>query len=660
MKKFFPVWIALFCLIGASMAQNQEDVLLTINGKPVYTGEFVRLISKNQGASGMEKPDLKESLDVFINFKLKVKEASAMGLDTARQFKDEMASYRTQLGRPYLLDQEVTEDLVREAYERSLWEIRASHILIGVAMDAPPSDTLLAYQKAMQLREQLIKGAPFETIARESSDDPTAAENGGDLGYFSVFQMVYPFENAVYQTPVNGISEPVRTNFGYHILKVTDKRPNRGKVQVAQIWKSTNLMMTDEEREKVKAEAYQIWEQLKNGADFADLANKQSDDRSSGPRGGIIPQWFGTGGMHPDFVEASFALENIGDFSEPVFTNMGYHIIRLVNKRPPESFEVQHPALLKSVKNSDRAQKSESTVVEKLKKEYNYKVNESALEDFYRMVDPSIFEGRWDANPALQKKDVLFTLNNINVLQSDFARFLALNMRQSKATTIAEYVDQKFEAFSRAKILEYEESRLEQKYPEFRYLMQEFYDGNLIFEVSNRKIWSMAGADTVGLNNFYQSNTGKYMWPERIDLTTIRLKGLDENDKRIKDLRKLAEEWGKAGETEDQLRGKLAEALKDSQGISFEVSTSTAAKGDLWVVDQIKWKKGLTETLNDGSSTIIGWISAVHPPKPKSLDEIRGLVTADYQDYLEKEWIKELRQKYTVKVNEDVLAKIKL
>ncbi len=658
MKRFTLLFFIISCTFNLSLAQQNEELLLTIGDQPVYKEEFIRLITKNQAAAEIKKTNIQDALDIFINFKLKVTEARALGMDTARQFLGEMSDYRKQLGKPYLLDQEVTEELVREAYERGLWEIRASHILVGVAMDAPPADTLLAYQKAMQLREQLLRGADFQTLARDFSNDPSAVDNGGDLGYFTVMQMVYPFENAVYQTELGGISEPVRTQFGYHILTVTEKRPNQGKVQVAQIYKAFNYTMSDEEKEQVRQQALEIWEQLKAGADFAELANKQSDDRTTGPRGGLIPQWFGFGGMHPEFVDASFKLKNIGDFSEPVMTNMGYHVIKLVNKRDPESFEAQYPALLKSVKNSDRSQKSEQVVVEKLKKEYGFTLNQKAYEEFYRLVDPSVFSGKWDPNPAMQKREVLFTLNGKSFIQADFARFLALNMRQTRETTVAEFVDQKFNAFVHSQVLDYEESMLEKKYPDFKYLMKEFHEGNLIFEVSNLMIWSKAGQDSAGLLQFYHQHVNKYQWSERLNATILRVKGVDASDKTFKEIRKGFEDICKAEQDLEKIRQSTAQLLSGYPGTGFEVSGGKYSRGDNWAVDQIKWKKGMADPLNDGSATLLVWVREVLAQEPKPLNEIRGQVTADYQDHLEKEWIKSLRQKYPVKINEDVLSKI--
>ncbi|MCD6333599.1 MAG: peptidyl-prolyl cis-trans isomerase, partial [Bacteroidales bacterium] len=640
--------------------QAQKDqILFTINDQPVYAGEFINMAEKNRSEIKGQQPGLKESLDLFINFKLKVMEARRLGLDTSKQFINEIQSYRKQLARPYLLDPKVTDELVKEAYDRLQWEIRASHILVAVKMDAPPADTLLAYQKAMRIRERLLKGDDFATVAREMSSDPTAKDNGGDLGYFTALQMVYPFENAVYNTKAGEISEPVRTQFGYHILTVTDKRPNRGKVHVAQIWKAYNSMMNEDEKKKVKKEIDQIYQQLKNGADFTELANKYSDDRSSGSNGGVLP-WFGFGEMHPDFVEAAFALKKIGDISPPVETNMGYHIIKILGRKPPESYKEAYPKLYKKIKNKPRAQKSEEVVVERLKKEYHFTVNKKNLEEFYRLVDPSIFDARWDPNPALQKRGVLFTIDGHPYLQSDFAKFLALNMKESSIKTIAEYVDKRFDDFVHTKILEYEETKLPEKYPEYRYLIQELEEGSLVFELSNREVFSKASEDTVGLKEFYQAHISDYMQGKRLDALIIHLKGVTPDNNLLKKFRKHTAESCKKGCDIKELQTQLKTIAGDHTDISFDIVPGKFSKGDQWVIDQIKWKKGLSPTVTDHGTQIFVWVNNILNPEPKPFNKIRGEVTADYQDSLDKELVQRLHSKYSIKINKDVLAGIKL
>jgi peptidyl-prolyl cis-trans isomerase SurA len=650
---------AALLLLTSMKSFSQEAVLMTIGDKPVYSSEFTRILNKNKNNLSGQKPSVQESLDMFVNFKLKVREAEAQGLDTSASFKKELASNREQLAKPYLMDQEVTDELVKEAYERSKWEVRASHILVGVKQDAQAGDTLLAYRKAMSVRDRLIKGDKFEDVAKEVSDDPSAATNGGDIGFIPVLQVVYPFETAIFTMKIGEISMPVRTQFGYHIIRVTDKKPARGKIHVATIWKAFNYTMTDEEKAKAKEEIQNIYLQLKSGADFNDLARKYSDDRTMAVRGDA-GFWIGPNQKEPSFDQAAYGIKNTGEITEPVETTLGWFIIRLLDKKAPDTWDEAKSVLSTQIARDLRSQKSEQVVVNKLKKEYNYQLNTPNFEEFYRLVDPSIFAGKWDATPALQKMGVLFTLGNLTVRQNEFASYLALTVKKGTVRTIAEFVDEKFNDYAKSRILEYEKTQLDRKYPEFRDLYHEFRDGNLLFEITDKMVWSKASKDTAGMLTYFAANQSKYMWPQRLDAVVIFAKGANNLQKMVEEYRSALTKKCKDGCDGVTVQNTLSEITSQYSGNSFEVEDKLFAKGDNWMVDQVKWKPGASEIKNEQDTKIFIWINKLIEPNPKKLDDIRGQVTADYQDNLEKEWIKVLREKYPVKINQDVLSRIKL
>jgi peptidyl-prolyl cis-trans isomerase SurA len=650
---------AALLLLTSMKSFSQEAVLMTIGDKPVYSSEFTRILNKNKNNLSGQKPSVQESLDMFVNFKLKVREAEAQGLDTSASFKKELASNREQLAKPYLMDQEVTDELVKEAYERSKWEVRASHILVGVKQDAQAGDTLLAYRKAMSVRDRLIKGDKFEDVAKEVSDDPSAATNGGDIGFIPVLQVVYPFETAIFTMKIGEISMPVRTQFGYHIIRVTDKKPARGKIHVATIWKAFNYTMTDEEKAKAKEEIQNIYLQLKSGADFNDLARKYSDDRTMAVRGDA-GFWIGPNQKEPSFDQAAYGIKNTGDITEPVETTLGWFIIRLLDKKAPDTWDEAKSVLSTQIARDLRSQKSEQVVVNKLKKEYNYQLNTPNFEEFYRLVDPSIFAGKWDATPALQKMGVLFTLGNLTVRQNEFASYLALTVKKGTVRTIAEFVDEKFNDYAKSRILEYEKTQIDRKYPEFRDLYHEFRDGNLLFEITDKMVWSKASKDTAGMLTYFAANQSKYMWPQRLDAVVIFAKGANNLQKMVEEYRSALTKKCKDGCDGVTVQNTLSEITSQYSGNSFEVEDKLFAKGDNWMVDQVKWKPGASEIKNEQDTKIFIWINKLIEPNPKKLDDIRGQVTADYQDNLEKEWIKVLREKYPVKINQDVLSRIKL
>ena len=653
------LWLSLAILFSAinTFSQEQDQVLLTIDKKPVYSSEFVRILTKNLHHQD-EKPDIEESIDIFINFKLKVKAAEDEGIDTTEEFIRDLKQYRSQLAKPYLMDQKVTKELLDEAWERSQVEYRSSHILIGIAKDASPGDTLLAFQKAANFKMRLNDGEDFAELAKEVSDDPSARTNGGDLGFYTVFDLVYPFENAAYNTSVGEVSEPVRTEFGYHLIKITERIPTRGQIKVAIILKSSMYGMSEEEHATLKTEIDQIYDKLVSGADFGETAMKYSEDKNSGSRGGQLP-WFGVGNKPKDFEQAAFSLKNIGDFSEPVLTQLGWYIFKLIDRQIPTREEMASTFERKISRDASRSAKSIKVITDRLKQEYDFSINQKNYEEFYRLVDPSIFKERWDPNPALQKKGVLFSLNGKDYLQAEFAKFLTLNMRESREVPIAEFLDKRFTSFIETSILAYEETQLDRKYPEFRDLYQEFRDGNMLYEVMDKKVWSKASADTVGLKDFYDTNKDSYLWGERLNGTIIYCKTDLDLDKMVDEMHKAVTKYSKSDTSAKALEEVLEEVAVKYSG-SFELRSGPFSKNENPLTDNIKWKKGVSEIIIEDNSRIFVWVRSILEPMPKNLREARGQITADYQDFLDKQWISELKEKYSVEINKDVLKGIQL
>ncbi|MCK5822320.1 MAG: peptidylprolyl isomerase [Bacteroidales bacterium] len=657
MKKFVFGFVLIVLVSGlTSWAQEQDKVLLTIDGKPVYLSEFSRILNKN--SQNQTQADIKESLDLFVNFKLKVREAESMGLDTTAQFVTELKRNRAEIARPYLLDQTVNDELLEEAYQRSLEEIRSSHILVAVTMDSPAADTLRAYQKAMKIVNRLKAGEDFATVAKEVSEDPSAQTNGGDLGYFTVFQAVYLFENAIYNTPIGEISKPVRTQFGYHIIKITDKRPARGQFQLAVIQKAYNFAMTDDERLDVKKEIDRIDELIQQGDEFSELAKKYSDDRTTGNRGGIT-RWVGVGAFPTELEDAAFALENIGDITSPIETKMGWYIIQLMGKKENPPKEEVISQMTRTIGRQARFAKSRKEIAKKLKAEYNFDLNKKNYEEFYRLVDPSIFAARWDPIIALQKTGVLFTLGNMKVLQKEFAEFLTLNMKQISATTIAEFVDREFDKFAESRIMQYEDSKLDEKYPDFRNLYQEFHDGNLLFEITDLMVWSKASKDTIGLLDFHENHKNNYLWGERADGYIVHCKSKTNFDGFSNAIYNQIDKNVKKGLSLSELEDLIATVIDPDAGDSFEITAGPFAKGTNRLIDEMKWKKGSLSKSVEAESVLITWIQSIRKPEPKALSEARGQITADYQDFLESQWVESLKQKYSVIINKDVIETIK-
>lgn len=636
------------CLFYWVAAQNNSDpVLLTIAGGKISKSEFEKIYKKNNPKdASFDKKTIQEYLDLYINFKLKVKEAEELGLDTTKAFKDELASYRKQLAQPYLTDKAVTDKLLKEAYERMQKDVRASHILVKLSQDALPRDTIAAYDKIMKIRERILKGANFADVAKEVSDDPSAKENGGDLGYFTIFQMVYPFETVAYNTKPSNLSMPVRTRFGYHLIKVIDVRPALGEIHTAHIMIKSSKGATTEDSLKARTKIEEIYKKLLAGENFQELAKQFSEDPGSAEKGGVLP-WFGTERMVPEFEKAAYDLKKNGDISSPVKTAFGWHIVKRLDRKETPSYEEIQGELKTRISKDSRSEISKLSFVQKVKKEYNFTEYPKAKEELYKVADSSLAEGKWSAEKAKNLNKPLFSLLDKVYTQQDFAKFIASNQTRKKNISSQSLVSALYEQFVNESCVAFEESRLEIKYPEFKALMQEYRDGILLFDLTDKKVWSKAVKDTVGLKEFYENNKNNYMWNERLDATIYTCA----NPQVAMQTRKLLK---KKRITKDEI---LAEVNKDSQ-LNLSIKGDKFSLGDEAIVDSIKWEKGITKDMKVKNSVVFVEVNEKIPPQPKTLEEAKGLVTSDYQAYLETEWIENLRKKYTVVVNSEVLSTI--
>ena len=363
-------------------AQEKEEVLFRIDNEKVYSSEFIRVFQKNKDiVVDYEKKDFDDYFDLFINFKIKLKQAYELKLDTISSYQAELAKYREILITPYLQDSSATEFLIKEAYDRTVTEVDVSHILIRVNTDANPKDTLIAYNKIVEAREKILNGKSFEEIAKQYSEDPSVQNNAGNLGYFSAFSMVYPFENAAFNTDIGGISNPFRTQFGYHIVEVNDRRTSLGEVQVAHIMVKNN----PNDSAFAKTKIFDIYNKLKQGDDFAQIAKEHSDDRNSAIKGGVLPQ-FGTGRMLAPFDEIAFGFENEGDFSEPFKSEYGWHILKLLKKIQVGSFEDQYSQLKERIEKGNRSKYVKKALAENLEANYEISENKNLLESFYESI----------------------------------------------------------------------------------------------------------------------------------------------------------------------------------------------------------------------------------------------------------------------------------
>lgn len=657
MNRMKSVALSLFIFTGfavtglsGSAQKKGEPVLMTIDGKPVYKAEFEAIFRKNYKKPQVEKADLEEYIDLFVKFRLKVAEAERLGLDTTAKFKSELAGYRKQLSKPYLVDRQMNDALIKEAYDRMQKDVRASHILVRVAPDAHPQDSLIAYNKAMELRKRVMAGEEFGMVAsaKNGSEDPSASTNKGDLGFFTAFQMVYPFESAVYNLKVNDVSMPVRTQFGYHIIKKTAERPARGEVKVAHIMVRLDESANGDQAQEAETKINELWEKVKKGESFEELAKQFSDDRSSGQKGGELPM-FGAGKMVEEFEEASFSLKNVGDISAPFKTQYGWHIVKKLEHKPVGELKDLEASIKQSVQRDSRSQKSTQSFISKLKSEHKFKDNSAkTLKAFIADVDTMIFYSEWEANKVKNQSAVLFSFAGGKVTAGEFATHLAGMMRKQKPEPIDGYVRRMYDGFVAQKLMNHEDNLLEKKHEDFRLLIKEYRDGILLFELTDQMVWSKGMKDSAGLAQFFEKNQKDYMWEDRVDAEIYWCANVD--------IAKKVQGMLNSGIPMDSIRRTIN--ASSSLNVTIEAGKFERSKQS-WLF--AKGGKGITDIYELAAQNKIGiaLVKDVMPAGPKLLNEVRGTVIARYQDFLEQNWVTELKARYKVSVNEDVLYSIK-
>lgn len=495
-----------------------DPVIAYLGQTPVYRSEFLYVYDKNGGIADTSNQvkSIQDYLDLYLNFRLKVQEAESLGLDTLASFRQELAGYREQLAEPYLVDSSVTRLLVREAYDHMKEEVRASHILLSVSAEAPPEDTLKVYNQILDIRQKALGGQDFNELARQFSQDPSAQTNGGDLGYFTALQMVYPFEKAAYQTPAGSVSQPVRTKFGYHLLKVTDRRPSRGKVTVAHIMVRINPDAPEAEVKAAKQKIDEIHSRLGRGESWDKLCTDFSEDGNSRNKGGVLPA-FSTGNTLPEFENTAFALAKPGDISAPVQTPYGWHIIKLVERKGLEPFAQLEPTLQQKVTKDSRSELNRKLLLERLRRENTLVENADVRKLALAQANDSLKTALWNYNPADKNlPQTLFSIKGQKYSVKEFFEYAKANQQPREKLTAAYQMERLYEEFVNESLIKYEKSHLEQKYSDFKYLVKEYHDGILLFQRMEAQVWAKSLTDTTGQKQYFEANRANYQWKQRV------------------------------------------------------------------------------------------------------------------------------------------------
>ena len=649
--KMKQLFFGLLILLNfASHAQtNTKEVLFTINNKPYYTDEFSRIYKKNIDlVKDDSQKDLDKYLELFIGYKLKINKANKLGLENNPKYKSELASYRTQLAKNYITDVKVTKELIEEGYNRSLKEVHAAHILLNLEENAVPADTLKIYNQILDIRKKALGGEDFSKLAKQFSQDPSAKENSGDLGYFSAFRMVYPFESAAFKTKKGEISMPVRTRYGYHIVKVLDIRDNRGEINVAHIMisKQTDLKL----EEKAKNTIDDIYKKLQQGEKFETLAQQFSEDKSSAEKGGVLNR-FASGQLSSDkFEDIAFSLSKENSLSAPFQTEFGWHIVKFIEKYPAKNFDEMQSDLDSKIRKDDRSRLITNSMNDKLRKEFPLKRDDKLYLAISKTINKDYLAGTWKIptdSKAFDKN--LFTIRDKPVTGIAFLEFLEKQQKGLKDVKVSlpQLTDKIYEQFVDDQLNTYYDNNLENKFPEFKDVMEEYRDGLLLFDLMEKEIWEKSKNDTIGLENFYKNHKFNYQWKNRIDaLITSSTK-----EDVIKKAQKMLKNNASSEVIKEKLNVNKKVEIMENQGI-FEEGSESLPKN-------VKFVVGISDIEKKGDYFFVTRVNKVLPAGEKTLEESKGKAINDYQQYLEENWVSDLKKEFTINVNKAVFEKVK-
>jgi len=638
----FKFLLLFLLVVQLTNAQDQDAVLLTVDGETIMVSEFLRVYNKNLDLVKNEsQKDLDSYLKLFTEYQLKLKEAKRLKLDEDPKYQREFLSYKKQLTKNYLSENKVTEDLVKEAYGRNSFDINASHVL--VRLDESVKDTTSVYDKISSLRKRVLNEG-FDKVKADAHDGITIFVE--DLGYFSAFKMVYDFESVAYNTPVGEVSEPFRTQFGYHVVKVNDKRPSRGTITAAHIMVGLNQkdsLLVPEER------INEIYKKLSQGESFDALAKQFSDDKSSAKNGGTLSPFKSGQLSSVKFEDEAFGLLNDGEFSEPFLTDYGWHIVKRISLKPINSYDELKPTLEARVKRDSRSKLINQAMVEELKGRYNIGSNEEAKSYFESLITDDYFSRSWRLPDSFEKDEIIFSINQRDFTYNEFGRHMMAVQRTyaNKARPASEVVEKEYESFFESSILKYREDNLEMENQEFANIVKEYRDGLLLFDLMEKEIWNKAAKDTVGLENYYERNKTKYQWQERVDFVMASSADLDIATKFFKLI--------KRGKSQEEIEN----ALNNDKEQNVIFTKGVYNTNDNRLPSDFNAKKGVSGVYNHNEAFHVINVNEILPAGTKTLKEAKGMVINDYQNEIETNWVKSLYDRFSIEVNKDALNAVK-
>ncbi|WCO02764.1 peptidylprolyl isomerase [Psychroserpens ponticola] len=632
-----------FCFSVTVFAQiDKNDILFTVDEEPVMASEFVRVYNKNLDLVKDEsQKDVDAYLELFINYQLKVKEARRLELDKDAKYIREFTNYKSQLTKNFLSDSKVTETLVKEAYDRSTEDIKASHVLIRI--EETNTDTTQVYNRLLELRQRIMKEG-YDVVKNEVHNGKTVFAE--DLGYFSVFKMVYAFETAAYNTKIGEVSMPFRTRFGFHIVNVTDKRPSLGEVTVAHIMVANNqkdTLLVPETR------INEIYKKLQQGEKFESLAKQFSDDKSSSSKGGQLAPFTGGQLGSQEFEDMAFSLKDKGQVSEPFKTDFGWHIVKLIGKSSIQPYEKTKAIFENKVKRDSRSKLINTSLAKQLDEKYKVVDNKDALSYFETIINDSYFKQAWIVPVDLEQEKIFLTIGTKKITYGDFAQHLFKIQRTyaNKKMSTKALINSIYSKYKEDEVILYNKENLEFENEDFAHVLKEYRDGLLLFDLMEKQVWNAASKDTVGLKAFHANNKDNYMWEDRVEGVILSSANKNMIEKAIKLLNK--------GKTIEAIEAELNK--DEAQNI---ISTSDIFElGDKELPKDFEFKEGISKVYEHNDAYHVIMVKTVISKSHKTLDAARGKIVSDYQNQIENDWIKSLNERYNVKVDHKVLKKVK-
>lgn len=698
MKKLFFTLFLSTLMLGAMAQKANDPVIFEIGGKPIYKSQFMKEFLQSIGKDPAAAPTactyekrkaLEDYVQLYVNFQTKLADAYALGLDTTKALTQELATYRKELAAPYLIDSATTQALLREAYDRNHYVLHAAHILVPCRENSLPEDTLKALNHANELYQQALKATDFYTVAqqemhdqrindrdplmREKADEKNPME--GDLGCFSVFDMIYSFESAAYQLKPGEISKPVRSRYGYHIIKLFDRYNHYGKVQLAHIWISEN-------EPSAKGKINSAYRQLQEGVDFGIVAKNYSNDRSTSTNGGIMPE-LPHNQLPPAYIGAVASGLKVGEYSEPFHSRFGWHIVKLLKKETMPSYESMVPYYKSRMTRGERSSRPQHIFAEQCKQTYNFvdytttkaskKKNApymASLSAVRNVVTDSIFSAifNYDSN-AITDMRPLFKIGDKEYNSRQFAKHIYKNKKVRPLCNLDMFVQERYREFVEDMVINYADSRLELDNEEFAGIIDEYRHGLMIFSYNDHMVWSRALKDTAGFEAFYESasqkhdyndtNDAPYFWNERARVHIYDITDTNHNAATLKAADKVMAKAAKKAWSSSQIVAELTARCKKATAVSDSLALVESGSGNTLLM------QGMTEMSGNNTfwhNTESGYrvlvIEKMLPPELKTRDEARGFYLNDYQNYLEEQNNANLRIKYNVKIHQDVIDEI--